>query len=237
MNYQTIFTGHRAESYQSAMTKFPFARENEFRLLFENFPLSSNELVLDLPSGGGYLSRLFLENNIKSIEFTEDFGVDNIDIEKPWDLGMYDRVVCLAATHHIDNFESFMVNLSSCVYPSGLIHIADVEMDSRISSFLDNFVDYYNPLGHRGHYRNWSELLWPDNLVLVSNTKKLCPWVFSNIEDMICFCKNLFGVRECPDETLLNALMEYVGYEQTKDKLILNWELMYVDLIKKSPSF
>jgi hypothetical protein len=127
MNYQTIFTGTRASSYQQAMATFPMARESEFRNLFNNFPLTTNETVLDVPSGGGYLGYFYPTNSIKSLEFTGGFNpdIDTVDIDSEWNIGCHDRAVCLAATHHIEDFRTFISNLVQCVYPSGIIHIAD----------------------------------------------------------------------------------------------------------------
>jgi hypothetical protein len=98
---------------------------------------------------------------------------------------------------------------------------------------MDEFVNQYNPLGHKGIYRDFSDALWPTTLKLLSINKRPCPWVFSDIENMIYFCTNLFGLKECPDGVLLEALMDYIGYEKVNDKLVLNWELVYTDLIRK----
>ena len=49
---------------------------------------------------------------------------------------------------------------------------------------------------------------------------------------MISFCKNLFSIINCPDDTILSSLKDYIGYSYTEEGVILNWELTYVDLIK-----
>lgn len=233
MNYQTIFTGERARTYDLAMRNYPFVRKAEFDNLFRHFPLSMNEIILDIPSGGEYLQKLYPSNTINSVEFSDSFNCNNIlKIDEDWNLCQYDRIVCLAALHHVEDLETFIRKLSLCAYESAIIHLADVSKDSKESIFLDEFVDEYNPQGHKGYYRKWEDVLWPKGLNVLSIDTIKCPWKFSTISDMISFCKNLFGITKCPDDVLLSSLKEYIGYSDNEYDIFLDWELTYVDLIK-----
>jgi hypothetical protein len=233
MNYDSIFIEGRARSYDNAMINYPFARKIEFNSLFRNFPLSLNEKILDIPSGGEYLQKLYPNNIVSSIEFSSAFNATTtLNFNDEWNLGQYDRIVCLAALHHIENLDFFMKKLLCCTYNSTIIHLADVEKDSKLSAFLDEFVDKHNPLGHRGYYRNWKDVIWLQGINILSIDNIQCPWKFDNIRDMISFCKNLFCIINCPDDIILSSLKDYIGYSYTEEGVILNWELTYVDLIK-----
>ena len=57
-----------------------------------------------------------------------------------------------------------------------------------------------------------------------------CPWRFGSMEEMLRFCKLLFGLRADCDDTLAEALSNIVGIEHTAAGLELQWELLYLDV-------
>ena len=54
--YQAIFN-LRANTYHQAMTQWPHARQKEFEIALSFCDLSDNHCIVDIPSGGGYLSK------------------------------------------------------------------------------------------------------------------------------------------------------------------------------------
>lgn len=230
MEYKEIFR-HRGESYDLAMRKYPHARDKEFKQLFYKVPLRKNETILDIPSLGGYLKKYCLpDNNVIFLDFSQ--SINNVSVVSPyekWNIPEVDRIVCLAAIHHIKNLDSFLENLSLHVKKNGFVHIADVSISSKISKFLDDFVGSNTSTGsHKGKYYDWKKIKIPKRLDVIDIEERNCPWVFESNSDMIEYCRLLFDLKNINDEDLLFALRKYVGVENN----IINWNLTYVDLQK-----
>ena len=232
MEYNNIFR-HRGQAYDLAMNKYPNTRDKEFYSLFSRLPIQKNEIILDVPSLGGYLKKYCLEDtNVLSLDFSQ--SINNIPIVsayEKWNISDIDRIVCLASIHHIQNLDLFLENLSSNIKNGGLIHLADVSLDSNIAMFLDEFVGKYTSTGeHKGLYYNWNNIKFPTSLSVLSITDIECPWVFPSKDDMVNFCRLLFDLQNISDEDLLNSLQKYVGYTNINNDIHLNWHLTYIDL-------
>ena len=234
MEYENIFR-HRGQSYDLAMNNYPNARDNEFNNLFARFPIHNNETILDIPSLGGYLKKYCLEDTLL---LSRDFStsINNISVVSPyekWNIPIVDRIVCLASIHHIERLDLFLENISSHTKENGLVHLADVSVNSNIANFLDEFVGKYTSTGeHKGLYYNWNNIQFPKDLLVSSISEIECPWVFESEQDMINYCGLLFDLRDVSDQEILNALAGYVGYKNINNKIYLNWHLTYADLRK-----
>lgn len=236
MNYQEVFR-HRGKSYDFAMQNYPNARNLEFEQLFYRIPLKENEIILDVASLGGYLKKYCLDSNqIISLDFSD--SINNIDMVSPyekWNIPPVDRIVCLAAIHHIENFDLFLNNLKNHVSKNGIIHLADVSINNTISKFLDDFVGKYTSTGsHKGIYYDWKQLSFPNDLNIVSIENRKCPWVFQTENQMAEFCKLLFDLQNVSNDNILDALNRFVGYINIDNIIYLNWELTYTDFIYKN---
>lgn len=230
MEYKDIFR-HRGQSYDLAMKKYPNARDKEFEQIFHNIPLRKNENILDVPALGGYLKKYCLEDtNVFFLDFSQ--SINSISVVSPykkWDTPDLDRIVCLAAVHHIENLDCFLQNLSLNLKKNGFVHIADVSINSKISKFLDDFVGPNTSTGqHKGKYYDWKKINFPINLNIINIEERNCPWVFQSQSEMIEYCRLLFDLRNIDDEEILIALKKYVGIENNQ----INWHLTYVDLKK-----
>jgi len=234
MEYENIFR-HRGQSYDLAMNNYPNARDNEFKTLFARFPINNNETILDIPSLGGYLKKYCLQDTVL---LSRDFStsINNISVVSPyekWNTPSVDRIVCLASIHHIEKLDLFLDNISSHIKENGLVHLADVSINSNIANFLDEFVGKYTSTGeHKGLYYNWNNIQFPKDLSVSSISEIECPWVFESEQDMINYCGLLFDLRDVCDQEILNALTGYIGYKNINNKIYLNWHLTYVDLRK-----
>jgi SAM-dependent methyltransferase len=230
--YDLIFR-HRGESYDSAMKKCPNARDAEFKQLFSKIPLTKNEIILDVPALGGYLKKYCLEDTkVICLDFSK--SINGIDIVSPydkWDVPNVNRIVCLAALHHVENLQLFLNNLKNHLSPGGIIHLADVSLKNPISKFLDDFVGARTSTGgHKGIYYDWKQVAFPENLKIINLEDRFCPWVFQSELEMAEYCRFLFDLRDTDDKDILDALNLYVGYEKKQDLISLNWNLTYVDL-------
>jgi SAM-dependent methyltransferase len=238
-DYACVFSG-RGRSYQAAMRRWPDARAEEFRQLFRNYPLTVGERLLDVPAGGGYLLRFCPPGiRVDSLEFSDAFrepsGVAPVLVDPlgPWPVAPADRVICLAALHHIAPLEPFLERLATAVRPGGLVHLADVGLGSPIAAFLDGFVDAWTPGGHRGHYRDWSQQRWPETLQPLRVEERPCPWRFRSEEDMEAFTRQLFALRGDPPGALRSALAERVGWRRGSAGVELDWRLTAIDLRRR----
>lgn len=233
MDYGKIFR-HRGKSYDLAMKKYPNVRDEEFNNLFFNKNLTKNELILDVPALGGYLQKYCRKDNkVIFLDFAQSInGIEVVSPYNTWNIPAVDRAVCLAAIHHIDNFNLFIKNLSLHIKKNGFIHIADVAKTNKISKFLDEFVGSNTSTGgHKGKYYDWETISFPKNLKIIEIKERSCPWTFGSEEEMIEYCKLLFDLKNVKDNEVLYALKTYIGYKKQK-KVKLYWRLTYIDLQK-----
>lgn len=230
-NYSEIFKV-RGDLYHRAMKKYPKARKTEIDNLFKN-GFKAYENVLDVPSLGGYLNHYdsdFIK--ITYADFSPTSGV--INLESPyddWKIGSFDRIVSLAATHHIDDIDKFIDNIDKHLNYNGFVSIADVEPDSGESKFLDGYVDKYTITGsHKGCYHNFSKINTPWNIF--SSKVEKCKWKFNNTDELFDFCSLLFGLVNHSKESLIKDLDDKVGIFTENEKIILDWKLSYNHYIK-----
>lgn len=233
LNYEEIFR-HRGASYHEAMLKFPRVRSLEFRQLFLRKPLKSGETVVDCPALGGYL---FNNVDVPITVQSYDYCPQSETVAPISELqGVEaDRVVCLAASHHIPDLHGFLLSLSPVLKTGGRVHLADVTVNSPIREFLDSFVGKWTSTGHNGIWRDFSEFNL-EGFTTTASEQRWCPWEFSSQEEMVHFCRLLFGLDRNPsDYEILEALDEHVGTLDLKDggKLLI-WNLTYVDLEKNA---
>lgn len=233
LEYGDIFEA-RGRPYHRAMTRHPQARRREFEQLFARRPLAGRETILDLPAGGGYLQAMVPGGcTVEGYELIAGFSGDEavLDSAEPWALGRFDRVVCLAALHHIEDKAGFLGKLVSHTAQGGVLHAADVAQDSPIAAFLDGFVGRFNGTGHEGAYLDRGTIEQVEGVHVVAYEERDCPWVFDSETAMLEFCTDLFGLQSCPPDELLAALERHVGIGDGAGGPVLNWRLTYVDLV------
>ena len=238
-DYSEIFD-LRGSIYHSAMISCPLARDAEFSALFAKVPLTRGECLVDIPSGGGYLEAFLKRKKLGSapfvhnLEITSGFGAEStvISLDSSWPIEAKsaDRVVCLAAAHHIQNLSPLYSNVERVLKSGGIFHVADVPPDSGVQAFLEGFVDRFTPGGHRGFYRDFFAQAIPSKFDVVDVSLRACPWAFESIDQMLSFCGGLFGLQNCPKVELESALRDCIGVEICAGGVNLNWELAYLDM-------
>lgn len=232
LTYPEIFAA-RGDLYHAAMMAWPRARDAEFDALFARRPLAPGERVLDFPSGGGYLAR-HLEGTARVVgyELTDGFAA-GIPVGLPSreaDPEPYDRAVCLAALHHIEDQPGFLRELATRVKPGGLLHVGDVPAGSPLGGFLDGFVGRYNQTGHQGLYLSPDPADYAALGEVLHCAEVATPWRFPDEAAMLGFCAQLFGLSGHDPRELLAALREQVGVDTGPDGVSLRWRLLYVDI-------
>ncbi len=239
--YSEIFD-FRGHSYDEAMRRFPNARKNEFKRLFDGVEREQLNTVLDIPSGGGYLGR-YLPANVEILAYdsSHSFMTDNQSVRlislEALDLpaNIADLAISLAATHHIENKHDFFDSVLRSLKPGGQYCIADVLDGSKIARFLDEFVAQYNGTGHEAVYldRLSGDLINQNATVkLYRNELVECEWVFNNQREMIEFSRLLFHLTNITDDQIDQALRDYIGVREHPGGCFLQWELLYIGLEK-----
>ena len=234
LTYSEIFEV-RGDSYDGAMRRFPAARAAEFAALFRRRPLTGGESVLDAPSGGGYLGgHVPAGCRVTSLELSPQFDPDIpvVSVDGEWPVGSFDRALCLAALHHIEDQPGFAAKLISHTRPGGVVHLADVAAGDPIGGFLDEVVGRYNGTGHEGRYITADTFRGLDADVDSAEVRP-CPWVFADEAAMVDFCMGLFGMKDCPPGLLASEMDRRVGVGRLAGGGVrLNWRLLYIDLAK-----
>lgn len=234
-SYAEVFkqAGH---SYHSAMRICPNARDQEFLAAIDLLELMPNQHVLDVPAGGGYLQAYLPEyTHYHAIDFAGSFGHNRVIQccdENSLDLpdNSMDRILCLAALHHIQDRQGFFAELKRVLKPNGLIVIGDVIQGSKQAEFLNGFVDRWNPLGHKGKFLTPDiELNQLESLGFKSNfLSKKYNWKFTDLAAATNYCSKLFYLKESlTNEALLNALHE-LGMDAQQKSPTIPWSLGFI---------
>jgi SAM-dependent methyltransferase len=236
MDYSSIFE-QRGHEYHLAMQLAPNARQLEFATLFQAQSVTRNEVLFDIPSGGGYLAHYIpVPVTYRGYEFSQGFANENLivqllDMNQPWLIGQADRVVSLAGLHHHSDSIKVITRLKTHVKSGGWLHVADVAAGSMVGEFLNGFVDRANPMGHQGIFLPVERSLYPETWNISRLEVCQCPWHFSSLAEVKLFCKLMFGLRSDCDDELIWALEKTVGIDHTENNgLVLNWELLYIDV-------
>lgn len=242
-NYKDIFN-LRGKNYHDAMMNNLNARKNEFMNLFKYFDLNKNEIIADIPSGGGYLSNfidkyksLFLVD--ESEEFLkrsqQKFNLINSSInDLPIRDEYLDKVYSLAGSHHLEDKKQFFNEVNRILKKNGKFIYADVEEDSKEDRFLNIFVNKYNSLGHNGQFINDETILSLKsvNFQILEIEYKNVNWIFKNKEEMIYFVKNIFGLNLASDDEILNGIIEYLDLHEFEEHIEMDWALKYIFMEK-----
>jgi len=163
-SYSEIYED-RGHSYHAAMERFPRARAEEFRRLVDYAePLGESAMVVDVPAGGGYL-RPFLSPGVSLIDVDparsflhagRHLGADRVVCAAydalPFDEGSIDVVFSLAGLHHVEEHVAVFHEWHRVLRLDGIAVIGDVYRGTATECFLEDVVDRFNRMGHRGRY-------------------------------------------------------------------------------------
>ncbi|MDE3220735.1 MAG: class I SAM-dependent methyltransferase [Nitrospirota bacterium] len=244
--YRDIFQ-KRGHLYHQAMTLYPQARTEEFHHVVRMADLKDREIVCDVPSGGGYLrnfvdrtlSFIHLETSEVFADLCRDNGASNVLLgtleDIPVETDSVDKVISLAALHHVDEKERFFSEACRILRQGGTFTIADVRAQSAVSEFLDDFVNEHNTMGHKGNYihaKTQAEIAGCGFVIMES---PLIPfhWEFDSPQAMGGFCQMLFGVDKADSAQVVEGIRKHVGYSVERNACRMNWELLFMKAKKR----
>ncbi|MDX2211979.1 MAG: class I SAM-dependent methyltransferase [Oculatellaceae cyanobacterium bins.114] len=244
--YTDIFN-LRGIQYHQAMVEYPNARREEFENAIHIAKLEDGNVVCDVPSGGCYLKN-FVHKSVKlfSVETSSEFikqskkqennipllcqDVSNISLMSE----SIDRVISLAGSHHLPSKPNFYQEVHRLLKQDGIFCLADVREGSGVAGFLNIFVDQHNSMGHKGEFLNQTtqrELEGVGFQVAYAEPIQY-HWRFSHINDMVRYCKLLFGIDQATDAQILEGINTYLGYTATAQECWMNWELYFFQAVK-----
>lgn len=234
--YEEIFN-HNGASYHAAMELVPNARDEEFNTALSFVDLKPNDVVLDVPAGGGYLKR-YLPDNIEyhAYDFSIGFGDNDINVNKctetsiPMADNSVDYLFCLAAMHHVENRLGFYKEAKRVLKDNGTLIIADALLGGEQDNFLNTFVDQWNSLGHKGDFmqadREAKDLVTIGFESTFSDEKYY--WTFDSPEQARSYCRLLFALNKNPSDTQIDQELQKLGTKKTSSQFLMGWRLGFI---------
>ena len=233
MDYEYTFT-KRAESYLSALLKYPTVLTNEFRNAIAVCNLQYGQTLLTVPSSCEKIDTP-PELSIIHIPFETNKELSRLTNTPyckfnsiPCNDNSIDKILSLASLHHCTNDErqEFYKEALRLLKPGGQLIIGDVLKHSDQDTWLNEFVNKYNSIGHRGEF--WSEEdagLLQSCGFSVRTVIKDYAWNFTDIQSMYDFTRRLFSVDLASDNDIHQGLQNYLHADFKNCSF--PWKLMY----------
>lgn len=238
-SYENLF-GERGLAYHSAMEISPGSRAAEFELVMSKIQPRDNDVLVDVPGGGGYLRQYLNRPALKyiAVEMTKDFadhcptGPNDQVIRSPMaeiDLADAHADICVsvAASHHCMDKPAFFREVARILKPGGRFVLVDGEAGSKVERFLNGFVDEYNSLGHEGKFLTPGIVSQIEDCGFVLKETEVVdfPWAFPSREAMGVFCKLLFGIDQASETELVDEIERTLGLCEGPGEINLGWQL------------
>ena len=246
MEYSDIFE-QRGRLYHQAMTLYPMARAEEFHHALRLAGVKEGNVVCDVPSGGGYLrnfydgtaSFLHVETSKVFADHCRNSGVPDVLLGTfdaiPVETASVDKVISLAAPHHVEEKERFFKEAHRILREEGTLVIADVPDGSNVSGFLDDFVNAHNTMGHKGNYihSGTSEAIRRCGFAIIESLLIPFHWKYESPQAMGRFCDLLFGIDKADSAEVVEGIRKHVGYTVEGNACRMNWELLFIKARKR----
>ena len=239
--YADIFE-KRGQAYHEAMRRYPHARDREFNALVDRIPPIAGSLIVDMPSGGGYL-RSYLpkdDTQLIAVETTRAFYEQCREDERTTrqlsplnNTGLpansVDVVVSMAGMHHVENRPAVFAEVYRILKSGGQFCVADVEEASVWDGFLNTFVNEHSSMGHTGQFINdrFRTDLTESGFSITSDELVEYTWDFDTVDAMITYCTLMFGLDSATPEQVKQGIRRYQGYTQ-HGPCQMNWGLRFI---------
>lgn len=235
--YEEIFRVNGA-SYHKAMQLCPHARDVEFETALSFLNLKAGDSLLDVPAGGGYLKSYLPDGmHYYGFDFSGGFTHQSEDVDKcteteiPLANNSVDHIVCLAAMHHVENRVGFYQECRRILKPGGMLLIGDVMSGSTQDTFLNQFVNQWNRLGHCGDFLRPEREQQDLNITGFDSRleERSYSWSFKSLQEATHYFKLLFTMNLNPSEALIAEQIEILGAKKdASSRLNVNWHLGFV---------
>jgi SAM-dependent methyltransferase len=215
--YEDIFVEARSRAYHEAMTEIaPDARVKEFSESLKHINPSADSIILDYPSGGGYMKRY-----VNAIVIEADPG--NWDGERSHiescAENSADYIVSIAGLHHYSQKQRAEIykHFHRVLKGAGELVITEVADSSDTANFLNVFVNEFNSQGHEGiFFRKDEKDILLQQRFAVTTFENTYTWDFDNREQMIKYLKALFFLDKASSGDIDNAVAKYLYHSERK---------------------
>jgi SAM-dependent methyltransferase len=245
-SYKDIFD-QRGASYHQAMLRYPDARKNEFDNILSLARPKPGEILVDLPSGGGYLKQFIQVDDVEIVEVETSRGFHdrqtasgnvrnllcNLDAI-PLEDASADILLSLAGLHHVDNLPDVFREAYRILKPEGRFCLADVQAGSDVDHFLNGFVDAHNSMGHQGSFidEDFIRKLADAGFVIDVDELRSYSWDFPSPQAMAEYCTLLFGMDKADAMTVINGISEHQGFRTEGRSCRMFWQLRFIRGLK-----
>jgi len=210
----------------------------------QRLALTPGNALCDIPGGGGYLADYIHDCQVcfHFLETSHEFATQcprsshhrviecALEGTLPLADNSMDRVLSLAALHHVNDKPGIYREFKRILRPGGKLVIADVERGSDTAHFLNEFVDRYNSMGHCGVFLDADDLLdiSRSGLEVTAVERPPISWSFASQADLADFCRQLFGLDLASTTDILAGVTHYLKLSDTGAGCTLQWQLTYV---------
>jgi SAM-dependent methyltransferase len=146
-----------------------------------------------------------------------------------------DRVLSLAALHHVVDLSPFCEEAWRVLAPGGVLCIADAASDSPVAEFLNVFVHRHNSMGHVGRFLDGSVAATLADVGFHVERAAIVPytWRFASPDAMVAFTQLLFGLDRATPEEVRAGIAHHLGYCVEDGCCHLRWELLFLRAVKR----
>ena len=219
MDYNKTFT-NRAKSYTYAVKTYPEALKEEFETAVRMCgPFLKDNRLLNIPAACIDIES-FLPSEVEYFPFEtnpEFASLNGVSVckfdEIPLEKESISHILCLASLHHAtqDERAAFYREAWRILQQDGKLIIGDVDSGSPQDPWLNEFVNRYNSLGHRGMFwkKEDSKLLEQTGFTVKTSVQEYS-WNFKGSSEKMDFVRNLFGLDMATDDEIVNGLEKYL---------------------------
>ncbi len=262
MENEEEFDGVRGEMYETAIARYPNAREEDIDAMFRLLNPQQGERILGIGEGNGYFCReiasavgregfyLALDSSIEQIgrlrkrvsrlpqlraEKNGHYVIEENSFDKVWSFGAF---------HHINNQTKQMQKIYNCLKKGGKSVICDVFQGSELAKYFDMWVAQYCVAGHEVKFlsSNFAYTIAHlagfegPNINFVDLPQK---WKFDQKRDIGDFIYHLHALTKLEgdeEERIARAyyyVNRYLGVEKNDSgKYELNWPMKALIAVK-----
>jgi len=248
-NMEYLNTHAPAISDDAVMAEFPNARRLERDTLLSMVDVRSGAVVVDLQAAGGYLSDAIYEvlnGNAqcicveptpqlnKRIRDVHRVCIDPLDRLQSIQDESVDVVLGLAGLHHSPMPACTLLESFRILKPGGQFAVCDVERESAMAKWLNEYVDTNTSNGHKGWFFKPGEILGQLEAAgfdAVVEEKRYVPWVFERQTHMVRFFRGLFGLQASAQQVEA-AIHRYLNVRFADGQILVDWYLIYASATK-----
>lgn len=240
--YQDVFKS-RAQAHVDAFRMYPQACQIEIETCLSFANLQPGEVLLDMPSAGGFLSAYVSVKDVHVIavdpspelhafcaQLVSDSRLAPMDC-LPLSDASIDAAICLAGLHHEPNIGAVFAEIRRVIKPEvGRLVIAEVDTGSDAARFLNGFVHNNSSNGHVGSFVDdeFVSALVESGLTIERNEVATYYWLFDSRFALGDCLQRMFGIDLATPDEIIQAVSDILGIDELPDGRIgMKWSLRF----------